>query len=571
MEQLRELVGPGEIASIASYLSSIHRIQGSPGILEVGRAISDFLSDNGIDSEIHIFQHDSSLFPYDSDLVAWKIEDSALRILSPTRMEISTFLSIPTSVVAHSPPGSFSGEIAILERGRKEKQGFENRILLARDFSFESYLAAVNGGAQAIIFYRRTGSPTAFPYFSLFPSHEDLNLMKIPALTISRLMAEKIEGWIERGRKVEVEGFVNSKYGEVASIPVVETAFGEDGYEYHLTAHMCHPGLTVNDNISGVAGLIAAALSMKRANLEEKILNKRLVFLWVPEFSGTIAYLRTAIGRRKIMGAINLDMIGEIEELSGSSLNFIRPPIHLLSSMEPVLLKELFRSLPKSRSFSSPSEIPLRKFWITNYEAGSDHDIYISMGIPAVMINSWPDRFYHSSEDTMEKFDPRSSIFIGVAALKSAISNGEDGSLSSYFSLVSGLDLLKASAEAAPYVRSLYCIKAEELGLSMEGCYGKASNLTIPEPLLKVTMTGYPNNRLMRRKLSSEDYEKIVELLESKPWLRTINVLLSSMLKWRDVGIEGARRIAMGELGTAVDPADMSILINAWRSLGLIK
>ncbi|MEM0112218.1 MAG: hypothetical protein QXS56_01270, partial [Fervidicoccaceae archaeon] len=94
---------------------------------------------------------------------------------------------------------------------------------------------------------------------------------------------------------------------------------------------------------------------------------------------------------------------------------------------------------------------------------------------------------------------------------------------------------------------------------------------TIPEPLLKVTMTGYPNNRLMRRKLSSEDYEKIVELLESKPWLRTINVLLSSMLKWRDVGIEGARRIAMGELGTAVDPADMSILINAWRSLGLIK
>jgi len=69
---------------------------------------------------------------------------------------------------------------------------------------------------------------------------------------------------------------------------------------------------------------------------------------------------------------------------------------------------------------------------IAPYTFGSDHDVFVeqTIGIPAIMFSCWPDDFYHSSEDTLDKVDPtmlRRAIFMGAAiAATIAWADGKD-------------------------------------------------------------------------------------------------------------------------------------------------
>ena len=43
---------------------------------------------------------------------------------------------------------------------------------------------------------------------------------------------------------------------------------------------------------------------------------------------------------------------------------------------------------------------------VDKYYGSSDHATYMQHGIPAVIFNTWPDPWYHSSQDTPDKLDP---------------------------------------------------------------------------------------------------------------------------------------------------------------------
>jgi len=55
------------------------------------------------------------------------------------------------------------------------------------------------------------------------------------------------------------------------------------------------------------------------------------------------------------------------------------------------------------------------------YEMGSDHDVFNFFGVPAVMPITWPDRFYHSSEDSPEKISRATLDVIGRGVLSAAL------------------------------------------------------------------------------------------------------------------------------------------------------
>jgi len=61
------------------------------------------------------------------------------------------------------------------------------------------------------------------------------------------------------------------------------------------------------------------------------------------------------------------------------------------------------------------------------YEMGSDHDVFNFFGIPSVMPITWPDKFYHSSEDTIEKISKDSLEIIGKAVLSTALALSKGG------------------------------------------------------------------------------------------------------------------------------------------------
>jgi Zn-dependent M28 family amino/carboxypeptidase len=63
---------------------------------------------------------------------------------------------------------------------------------------------------------------------------------------------------------------------------------------------------------------------------------------------------------------------------------------------------------------------------IDKHYGSSDHVTYMQHGIPAVMFITWPDMWYHSSEDTPDKQDPtqyKRAAAVGLGSL-AVISNG---------------------------------------------------------------------------------------------------------------------------------------------------
>ena len=53
---------------------------------------------------------------------------------------------------------------------------------------------------------------------------------------------------------------------------------------------------------------------------------------------------------------------------------------------------------------------------VTPYSGGSDHNIWgdPSVGVTCPMLIQWPDRYYHTSEDTIDKVDPEMLAVAGI-------------------------------------------------------------------------------------------------------------------------------------------------------------
>jgi hypothetical protein len=125
--------------------------------------------------------------------------------------------------------------------------------------------------------------------------------------------------------------------------------------------------------------------------------------------TGTYAYLATREDEIEHMVAgLNLDMVGQNQELCGSSFLIERPP-QAMPSFAPDLLERLREELlGESSAFGGTGEYALFRHAVIPFSGGSDHYILSdpSVGVPTPMIIQWPDKFYHTSQDTPDKVDP---------------------------------------------------------------------------------------------------------------------------------------------------------------------
>jgi hypothetical protein len=83
------------------------------------------------------------------------------------------------------------------------------------------------------------------------------------------------------------------------------------------------------------------------------------------------------------------------------------------------LLESLRDSLlPEQPALAETSRFPRIRYTTTPFSGGSDHAITSdpAVGIPTPMLIQWPDRFYHTTADTLEQVDPKSLWRAGVLA-----------------------------------------------------------------------------------------------------------------------------------------------------------
>jgi hypothetical protein len=241
-------------------------------------------------------------------------------------------------------------------------------------------------------------------------------------------VAREIQNTLSLGRTVKLRSIVQAQTfpGRQEVIHATIPGDGSTQQDVIVSAHV-YEGLIkqgANDDNSGAA----MTLEMGRAYLEmvkQGLLPKpkrTIHFLWVQEISGTNAWLNAHKDLEKRMIAdLNYDMEGLRLTTAGATWLLMRTPDSYPSFLNDVAqnfleyVSEVARERVRYRANGYAPVDPVVSangsrdaFYIKvdKYYGSSDHATYMQHGIPAVIFNTWPDPWYHSSQDTPDKLDP---------------------------------------------------------------------------------------------------------------------------------------------------------------------
>jgi aminopeptidase YwaD len=421
-------VAKGDVGEIVRH----HRIQASPGYRAAAEYVFEQLQRAGLDARLEFFPADSTTtFWTASSFQEWDAAGAILHLAEPSDQarKLADYREQKISLIQRSAPYDGTAEVVLLEDGLEESeyQGLQltGKVVLTKgDVEPVRRLAVDQHGAIGILFYgMRTVRPVREPmdvpdvrqytsfWWSGCPGEKQcFGFVLTPRQ--GKWLSELVRQRARSGQSaVQVRARVDSRSYDGALEVVSALIPGESDEEIVVVSHLCHPQPSANDNASGAAASLEAARTLQRLVEAGELPRPRrgIRFLWVPEMTGTFAYLshHEEMIARMIAG-VNLDMVGGDQCLNGSALLLERPP-DSASSFVPDLLERLREELSNDgTSHTGLGVIPLFRYATTGFSGGSDHYIFSdpTVGVPMAMLIQWPDKFYHTSADTLEKIDP---------------------------------------------------------------------------------------------------------------------------------------------------------------------
>ncbi|HDI52858.1 MAG TPA: DUF4910 domain-containing protein, partial [Candidatus Bathyarchaeota archaeon] len=389
-------------------------------------------------------------YPADGESYAWSCllfrewwcHDAELWLREPEseKRPLARWSESKLSLIQRSyptPPEGVEAEVVHVGKGEEPRDyrglDVEGHIVLTDGRVSRVYeLAVEERGAIGIIYYgmrlfppvRREGDlDDALQYTSFWWSYESKPCFGfVLSPRRGRWLRDLIAKQRRRGKTVKVWARVDAGFKR-GSLEVGEAWIeGEGEGEVIIVAHICHPQPSANDNASGCAAAMEAARTLRKLIAEGRLKRPRrtIRFLFVPEMTGTYAWLAENEDRiGGMVAALNLDMVGEKQELCGSTLILEWTPDASASYVNPLLEAILDELKGEFKNLSGTAAYPLYRWTSTPFSGGSDHYIFSdpSVGVPCPMIIQWPDKFYHTSLDTVDKVDPG---MLGRTALMAA-------------------------------------------------------------------------------------------------------------------------------------------------------
>jgi len=423
---LRALAGVSEICRH-------HRIQASPGYREAAAWCEEAFAAAGIAHRVISFPYDGVESYWTSQsFEEWRISGARLDLVEPEgeARKLCDFDETKISVIQRSgptPEGGVVAEVVVVEEADRPEsyQGLDvkGKLVLCRgDLDRIRRLAVTGGGALGLLFdgmsefppaRTRMDVPDARQYTSFWwesPADE-----KCFGFVLSPKQGEWLRALVRKqaagGKAVRARAFVDSSFAPGAIEDVEGLITGSGAGEVLAVAHLCHPQWSANDNASGCGAVLEAARTLGALVAAGALPRpKRSIrFLLVPEMAGTYAFLsRQEELIPGMTAAINLDMVGENQSLCGSSF-LVEYPTRALGSFAGDLAALILRSIADDASnLGRTCSYGLFRHSTTPFSGGSDHYILSdpTVGVPCPMLIQWPDKFYHTSEDTLEKVDP---------------------------------------------------------------------------------------------------------------------------------------------------------------------
>lgn len=375
---------------IWGLLSSMDRLQGTTGLIEASRIIAQEADNLGLNVVTHEYQYDGKETVMGLTMpMGWELTGGFCELTSPHRELLSSVEEHTLAVVPYSPGGTAQGSLVIPLPDWSNTNG---NIVLTDEEPLLALHKASEHGAVGVIWYQDR-DVDVYTYRGLFLNESHLGELKmIPMVQVKPSVARKLKRLMSSSNSVEAHLEVNSSF-KVEKMPVVEARLNpSEKANVVLTAHYCHVGPGSDDNASGSAGLVRVAEKL----IKNPPKNFGIIFLWVPEHYGTVQWLEKD-ATLPMEANINLDMIGASQLLSNSAINLNHNPWPLLHSTDAYLWFHL------QDLANHPSK--LLKVTEQGYGLGSDHAPFTLKGIPGIMPITWPDRFYHSSGDYLDKTD----------------------------------------------------------------------------------------------------------------------------------------------------------------------
>jgi len=233
----------------------------------------------------------------------------------------------------------------------------------------------------------------------------------------------------------------------VAHIPGTDPNAPEIILSAHLFEGYVKQG--ANDNKSGSAGILEVARVLHTLIDEGRIPRPRrtIRFLWGPEYSGTGPWVVANKDlMEKTLANINMDMVGEWLSLNKAYMRLMRTTYgqpHFINDVmenyyryvgeannERIQNRSGFYKVPRRIVAPTGADEPFYYSIETHY-GSSDHMVFNDWGVqvPGVMMIVWPDQWYHTSGDRIDKADPtqlKRVAVIGAAAAYTVASADDD-------------------------------------------------------------------------------------------------------------------------------------------------
>jgi len=438
----------GENAKLyVAEITRFHRVQASTMFHQAAEHVRDALINMGLkDAKIEQFESDGAkkYWTHISPM-GWEVKSAELKIIEPEELLLARYADTPTCLHTCSnatPPEGVAAELVDVGKGTKpedyEGKDVKGKFVLATGRAKPVHEQAVyKRGAAGVItdtlayefksVRESVDIPDAHSYQGIWPTREVADKVTF-GFSLSKRQGNHLRELLKTKKSVKLHAKVDAKLFPSHLDVVTATINGasKPNEEVFLIAHLCHPQPSANDNASGSGLLIEIARTIQSLIESCRIARpaRTIRFMWVPETFGTVAFLSTHEDwPNRLVAGINLDMVGENQELCRSTLIMDRTPDSLPSYLNDLVLNLTEQSVKEfdiSTDFGSASTF---RYAVNTHSGGSDHHEFVdsTIGVPCVMLLQWPDMFYHTSIDTIDKVSADSLKRVGWIATVTAL------------------------------------------------------------------------------------------------------------------------------------------------------
>jgi len=376
----------------------------------------------------------------------WDAEQAELWLVEPLKKKLYDLKDMPATLCPGSVSTDTTAELIDVGPGYTEAfyQGKEVKdkiVLVYGSPERARQLAVEKFGAKGII--ACTSSHPEYDREQLGWNSIRVGEKDKPAFAfmVSERTYYDLKQMLERKTRVKVRAVVKSQMVPYREEMAMGWIKGTDQAEQELvlTGHLFE-GLSkqgANDDASGCVAILEAGRVIKKLVADGKIppLKRSIRFLFVPEISGTMAYLQKYPEvAKKFYANLNEDMVGEALVKNLSAFRLETSPYSLPSYLNDVgasFVEWMGASQRISQDTGwkyyevlSPagSRDPFY-YTIDRFSGGSDHIVFVdgSVRVPAVMFICWPDMWYHTSGDLPDKSDSTQLKRVVTLTVASAI------------------------------------------------------------------------------------------------------------------------------------------------------